>query len=200
MKQVFSSTYILFLSTLFSVHTLANQSETAVYDTGSIRSQLNYMVNKAYAHNEYKIIKSVVLNKFKSNLLDTLDRYDNTLLALKNDAAASNQIADSTLKVLQETQQNLDNAVQLKNSFSFFGILLQKVLYNTIMWSLVLGLGTLLLIGLLILKRNKQIVKNAETELNMLREEFENHRKTSREREEKMARKHLDEILKFKKQ
>lgn len=84
------------------------------------------MVNKAYAHNEYKIIKSVVLNKFKSNLLDTLDRYDNTLLILKNDAAASNQTADSTLKVLQETQQNLDNAVQLKNSFSFSVFIFKK--------------------------------------------------------------------------
>ncbi len=200
MKQIFSSLYILFLSASFSIQVLANQGEPAMYDTASIRSQLNFMVSKAYTHEEYKIIKTVVLNKFKLNLLDSLDRYENTILALKTEAGNIEQLADSTLKVLQQTQQDLDKALRLKNSFSFIGIHIHKLLYNTIMWSMVLGLGILLIAGLLILKRNKQFVKNAQIELNTLREEFENHRKNSREREEKMARKHLDEILKYKKQ
>jgi flagellar biosynthesis/type III secretory pathway M-ring protein FliF/YscJ len=99
---------------------------------------------------------------------------------------------------MQQTQVQLKNAIQEKNTLKLLGVPMSKQSYNGIVWILILALSVLLVILFLAFKRGHAILKSTRQELNELKDTFEAHRIRAREREEKMARKHLDEVLKYK--
>lgn len=77
------------------------------------------------------------------------------------------------------------------------GMEIEKGTYNTIIWSIIIALLLLLLIGFLIFKRNQRLVINRNKDLEELKVEFEAYRKTSREAREKMALQHFNELKKL---
>ncbi len=79
---------------------------------------------------------------------------------------------------------------------SFFGFSMQKPFYDTIVWSAITILLVLSSGMLLIYKRNLVVTRNAKNRVGEIEEEFENHRKTTLKREQKLARELLDFKLK----
>jgi uncharacterized membrane-anchored protein YhcB (DUF1043 family) len=65
------------------------------------------------------------------------------------------------------------------------------------MWSIIIALLLILLIGFLIFKRNQTVIVTRNKDLQDLKEEFESYRKTSREAREKMALTHFNELKKL---
>jgi hypothetical protein len=176
----------------------AGSDEKTVVDTGTISQQFKYIVKKSTRYNDYRAIRVVWFNKLQSHVLDTLTNLKSDLkssqLLIRNQ---SNEI-DSLNAQLIETQEKLDKSTLEKNSISIFGILMPKTAYNSIVWLLIAGLIVLISILFVAYKRGHVITSRTKHELLETKEEFESHRKRAREREEKMARKHLDELLKYK--
>lgn len=176
----------------------AGTEEKTVVDTGTISQQFKFIVNKSTRYNDYRAIRVVWFNKLQSHVIDTLTNLKSDLKSSQLQIRSQSNEIDSLNAQLIETQEKLDKSTLEKNSISIFGILMPKNAYNSIVWLLIAGLIVLLSILFVAYKRSHVITIRTKHELLETKEEFENHRKRAREREEKMARKHLDELLKYK--
>ena len=75
---------------------------------------------------------------------------------------------------------------------------LNKILYNTIVWFIILGLAVLAVSLFLLYKRTRIVTVQTKKEFNEIQNEFEAHKKSSREKYEKLVVSHHSEIMKLK--
>lgn len=186
------------ISFLLTTSIFANKGQE-VLDTGTVKQQFDFVLEKSSTYEQYKVIKKSWARKLRNHVLDSLNlankRYQESLFVISQ----KQEEIDSLAFQIEQTTSRLESAITEKNSIKLFGLLLSKTTYNSILWGLILVLTTLLSIIFLMFKRSNKITIRTKKDLDETREEYETHRKKAREREEKMARKHLDEILKYKK-
>ena len=106
---------------------------------------------------------------------------------------------DTLKSNLQNTANNLSDISKEKNSISFLGVNMGKHVYNSFTWTIIGGLALCLAIFILLFKRSNSLTTQTKIDLVETKEEFEAFRKRALEREGQMARKHLDELNKYKK-
>ena len=144
----------------------------------------------------YKVINISSYEKLKSNILDSIKNSKNLVLEKESLLKIERDNIKKTQTLLSKTKSDLDIANQKENSISLFGIQLSKISYNLLLWSII----TILLLGLLyfIFKffRSNVLTKEAQENLIDVEHEFEQHRKKSLEREQKLRRQLQDEINK----
>ena len=104
---------------------------------------------------------------------------------------------DTLSASLESTKISLEEITRTKNSISILGIEVNKLTYNSIMWTIVAGLIAILTLGFLVFKRNLSVTLNTKKELVDLKNEFETYRKTTREAREKMSMAHFNELKKL---
>jgi hypothetical protein len=132
------------------------------------------------------------------NSLDSLRAAKREISQLESTLETTRSEMASLKQTLQQTSEDRDLAIKNKNSLSFFGIQMNKTLYNSIMWIIVLALAALLIILLLAFKRSFVVTRQTRKDLEETREEFESYRQQSRERYEKLVVQHHQEVLKLK--
>jgi hypothetical protein len=173
-----------------------------VLDKGSIDSQITSLINNSsqYEYNSilYKGIKVDHLTILKTNINDTLKTLSKKLLASQQTLNKKNAIIDSLNRELGNTSELYINTSKEKNSLKFLGITFSKTAYNSLLWTIISGLIFLLVTVALLYKRNNDINMQTRQDLEDLKKEYEAHRKRVLEREEKLARQHLDELNKYK--
>lgn len=169
-----------------------------VLDSATVKQQIDYVLLRSTTYEEYKVIKRVWINKLRGNILDSLN-LANTELHQRDKALASRGAElDSIHANLSDLKVKLAEVTKEKNSLKVFGILINKATFNTIISTIILGLLATLFFILFMYRRSLKVTNQTKSDLTEIKHEFEEHRKKSREREEKMARRHLDEILKYK--
>ena len=100
---------------------------------------------------------------------------------------------------LSRTKSEKDQAIRTKDSFVFLGMETQKGVYNTIMWILVLAFLTGSVLLFLLFKRSFAVTTQTKSELESIQGEFEEYRKSSREKYEKLVISHHNDLMKLKK-
>jgi hypothetical protein len=75
---------------------------------------------------------------------------------------------------------------------------MHKALYSTIMWFIILGLAVLSVLLLIMFRRSHYVTSHVKDELRVIQDEFDQYRKTSREKYEKLVVSHHSEIMKLK--
>ncbi len=183
---------------LFPILTHAANNDKALIDSGSIKQQFKYVISKSTRYNEYRAVKNEWLYKLQNHISDTISDLKTELNAANHLITSQVQSIDSLSNALGETHASLDQTIKEKNSINIVGIQLNKNLYNIIVWLLISGLAFGLVLLFFIYKHSLVVTVRTKHELLETKEEFETHRQRTREREEKMARRHLDEILKYK--
>jgi hypothetical protein len=168
-------------------------------EKGTIEKQFSYVFDKSYTFEIYKSIRIAWFQTLKSHVLDSLKNIRKELRSTQMLVQAKSDQLDSLKSEFQKTNEKLDKITKEKNSFRLMGILMSKIAYNSLLWTIILVLAGGLIIFILLFKRSYTLTSEAQTSLNELKDEFETFRKRSLEREEKMARKHLDELNKYKK-
>jgi hypothetical protein len=170
----------------------------AYLDNGTIKEQFDYMMTKSNRYEDKKIIKITSLNKFQSNVSDSLNLVKKKLLDSKLVVNSQNTELSSLKNELQTAKDQLDETVKSKDSMGFLGMQLPKSTYNTIMWALILI--SLLVAGIcfFLFKRSNVVTVETKETLEDVREEFDTHRKNALVREQKLARKLQDEVIKNK--
>ncbi|CDF80105.1 conserved hypothetical protein [Formosa agariphila KMM 3901] len=173
-------------------------SDNLSLNEGTLDNQFEYIIQKSNNYQNYKVVKKVWLQTLKSHTLDSLK-------AVKIDLVETQTIVDqqtneiSTLKSnLSETQNTLDLTNQEKDSMEFLGMQLSKTTYNTFIWSIIGGLLAFLLFFIYKFKNSNSTTKEAKRMLAEIEEEFDEHRKTALEREQKVRRQLQDELNKQK--
>lgn len=99
---------------------------------------------------------------------------------------------------LSNTQTDLDQTNTEKDNMALFGMQMSKTNYNVLMWSIIGGLLALLILFIYKFKNSNDITREANKNLAEIEEEFDEHRRTALEREQKVRRQLQDEINKQK--
>ncbi|MGZ0014571.1 tRNA (guanine-N1)-methyltransferase [Yeosuana sp. AK3] len=192
-----------YLIALNSFAQTTQEEETLSLDSGTINNQFEYVIKKSSGWKDergqqYKVTKINWLYELKAHTLDSLKAVHKDLMDTQNIVTAqANEIAELKIN-LSNTQKNLAQTNTEKNSMSFFGLQMSKTGYNVLMWIIIAALLALLLFFIYKFKNSNRITKDAKQALYEIEEEFEEHRKTALEREQKVRRQLQDEINKQK--
>jgi len=154
------------------------------------------LIDRSGAWQNFKMLDRGKLAAFQRSMTDSINGVRSQLVAEKQKVKEN----ESTIKELNdkitEIQAALDQTKDQKDSVSFFGALVSKGLYNTIMWGIVLALASLLVLYIYKFSNGNVVTKKSINDLNELQEEYENYRKAAIEREQKVRRQLQDEINK----
>jgi hypothetical protein len=170
----------------------------AEMDSATVRSQLDYIQERTRIYNDYRAIREDIFQKMKRNVLDSLNGEKLEVAHLNSELTERNFQIGNLNTDLTRARNERDQAIRTKDSFSFLGIQMQKGLYNTIMWIIVLGLIAVGAILFLMFRRSYTVTVHTRKELESVQEEFEQYRKSSREKYEKLVVTHHNEIMKLK--
>lgn len=196
---------IVFLTfyTLFSLQLSNAQNTVEAPADNSINGQFETIIRKSTNYRQggkrYEVVRLLELEALKKNILDTISVANSNIAELQ--ATISEQVSSlSSLNTkLDETSITLKQVTEDKDSMSFFGSMISKGTYSLIVWSIILGLLTFLLLFIYKFKNSNTLTKQAKLNLADVESEFEEHRRRALEREQKISRKLQDEINKNKK-
>ncbi|WP_347374634.1 tRNA (guanine-N1)-methyltransferase [Aequorivita sp. Q41] len=194
MKKILILIFPLFL---FSLNATAQDSIQVIKN--SLNDQLTETFEKSNSYQEYKVIKKVKLATLKRNILDTVAALEKNINSQEEALGIRNKEIDSLRKNLNDTKQNLAISKEKEDGILFFGTLVSKVTYNTIMWGIIIVL--LAISGFLFYRflNSHKITNAAQLKMAEMEIELEDYRRNSLEREQKLRRKLQDEINKNRK-
>ena len=176
----------------------AQNSLVAILDSATIDSQLDQLQQRTRIYNDFRAIREDIFLKIKGNVLDTLNGTKLEISHLNSIVSERNFQIETLNSDLSRTKNERDEAIKNKDSLSFFGIQTNKALYNTIMWFIVLGLAISATSMFFLFKRSHVITTQVKNELDTTQTDFEEHRKSSREKYEKLVVTHHSEIMRLK--
>ena len=154
------------------------------------------LVDKSGAWQNFKMLDRAKLATFQRSMADTINAIRGQLSTQKQAVATHLQNIKELNDKITELQTTLDQTKDQNDSVNFFGVLLSKGVYSTIMWVIVLILAGLLAFYIYKYTNSNVITKNSINELGELQQEYENYRKAAIEREQKVRRQLQDEINK----
>lgn len=179
---------------LFSVLILSGQEninqEVSKIDlnNGTVEERIDYLISSSNNYQDYKVVKKTSLNAIKKTIIDTIKGLEDSL-AKSNKTIESKSKEITTLQTnLKNTNENLEKVTNEKDSFSFLGVLIGKELYSMLLWGAIAALLIFLFIIYGMFKRANAITSKTKKDFDEIEEEFENFRKSSLEREQKIKR------------
>lgn len=176
-----------------------SQATKKFIDSGAISEQFDNLYENSNNYQDYKVVKKNWLVKLKSNVSDSLSTskrdLSNSFLKLKKQQAT----IDSLQSVQSISKETISNLNAQTDSITFLGIQFNKDIFKTIIISVVSVLTLLLVFFIAKSKRSYALINEVKSNLKETEEEYENHRKTALEREQKVRRQLQDELNKQKK-
>ena len=154
------------------------------------------LIDRSGAWQNFKMLDRGKLAAFQRSMADSINGVRSQLVAEKQKVKENEATIKELNDKITEIQAALDQTKDQKDSVSFFGLLISKGLYNTIMWGIVLALASLLVLYIYKFSNGNVVTKKSINDLNELQEEYENYRKAAIEREQKVRRQLQDEINK----
>lgn len=191
--------FILITLMLNGFNLIAQESENKPsLDDGTIEDQFNYVITKSNRYEEYKVVKDVWLRSLKSHVLDTLKVIKQELQETQT-LESANRSEIKTLKTeLDNTNEKLSMSIEEKDNVKFFGAAMTKKSYNSLMWTIILGLFVALAVFVFLFKRSNIVTSQTKKTLNETKDEFESFRRRTVDREAKIVRELHDEMNKLK--
>ena len=182
----------------FSSMAQEDEKNSLSLNEGTLDNQFEYVIQKSYSYKEFKSVRKTWLYALKAHTMDSLQAIRKDLVETQKmvDSQAL-QITDLKTK-LDDTQTSLDNTIEEKDNMALFGIDMSKSNYSVLMWTIIGALLALLLFFIYKFRNSNAVTKQAKLSLAETEEEFEEHRRTALEREQKVRRQLQDEINKQK--
>ncbi len=182
----------------FAVILLASVSfaQEPTIEDNSLGAQFDKLYRISTSYQAYKVIGKEKYLQLKQNVLDSLKTLQaklsskNNLLTLEKGSNQKNQ------ELLQKTSLELQASLQKENITSFFGLQIKKTSYNLSIWTFILALILTLLYFIFKFSSNNILSNKAKSDLKDLDLEYEQYRKKSIEKEQKLRRALQDEINK----
>lgn len=159
---------------------------------GTISSQFDFLIKSSNNYQDYKVIKKTSLEKFKANVLDSLNLFKNQLQTVNQSLAEQQAKIAGFDKEIADTKALLATAEAARDNFEFFGMPISKSAYNNLMWTIVSVLVAAFLFFLFKFSQSHKLISKAQKDLSDTIEEFDQHRKNTLERERKLKRELVD--------
>jgi len=175
-------TVLLILMVSISLISFAKKDIDAWKSANNLEEQFTVFKDNLNFWNGSYFLKELQLNQFYGALRDSIAVYEKQVTKSMDQVKELKDELDSKIKETQEIQSKLDRSLQLENSISVFGVDVNKSVYSTSMYLLIIGV--LLVAGLLFLlyKRSNRITSNTKKDYEDLKEEFEIHKKNALDR------------------
>ncbi len=168
-----------------------------ILNNGTLTEQMNYLEERTRIYESYRAIREDMFQKIRKNSLDSLRKAKNEITRYIGLTAGLDNRIDSLNTSLAAIKEDLDEMTRTKNNVGLFGLQVNKITYNLILWTIIAGLAFLLVTGFLAFRRNLSVTSNTKKELKELKEEFEEYRQKARLEREKMSMDHFNELRKL---
>ncbi|WP_445734151.1 tRNA (guanine-N1)-methyltransferase [Mariniflexile sp.] len=194
---------IFLISFANSAQDADNDKDKLSLNSGPLENQFEYAIQKSNGWRdergqEYRVIKTFWLTELKAHVLDSIQTIKKEVTESQITLKAQAQEISDLKTSVSNIQSTLDKTKSEKDNMSLLGIQMGKSGYSAVMWSIVGVLFALLLFFIYSFKNSNTVTKDAKRSLTELEDEFEEHRKTAVEREQKVRRQLQDEINKQK--
>lgn len=176
----------------------AQSNAIAVLDSATLEAQMEYIHQNTRVYNNFRAVREDIFLKMKGNVIDTLNEEKLKVAQLNSRLSERNFQIETLNTDLGRTKNERDEAIRNKNSLTILGISMNKAVYNSVMWFIILGLAALSIIMLVLFRRSFTVTSQTKNELNAALEEFDQYRKNSREKYEKLVVSHHHELMKLK--
>jgi hypothetical protein len=187
----------LFITSILFILTINfSFSQEEITEPKTIEGQFDKIFRISTTYQIYKVIDIEQYKLLKGNVLDSLKKSKKSLVEVENLLDSERENIAYLNESLTKTKLELDSALLNENSISLFGIPLNKITYSLILWIIIIGLASGL--GFFVFKffNSNILTKQAQENLITVEEDFEEYRKKSLEREQKLRRQLQDEINK----
>lgn len=191
--------YNILLITFFITAIAFSQTEVEPSKTNTIENQFNTLIKKSNRYQEYRVVETTSIYKLKTNILDSIAASRKEVLNVNQKFNSQKSTIDSLTTALNNSKENILSLKNQTESISFIGIDFKKDTFKTIVFSIIGVLLVLLLFFITKFKQSNSVTVQAKQDLKDLDEEFEAHRKSALEREQKVRRQLQDELNKQKK-
>ena len=198
-KTVFFTTLTLICLTTLNAQESTDQDDKLSLSEGTIDNQFEYVIRRSNSYQEFKVVKKTWLYELKAHTLDSLNAVQKELKDSQSTINNQSNEIDQLKTDLANTKSDLENTKKEKDSMALFGMQMSKGGYNVLMWSIIAALLILLILFIYKFKNSNSITKQAKKSLLETEEEYEEYRRNSLEREQKVRRQLQDEINKQKK-
>ncbi len=202
-KKMKRTQKLLFLLLIFiATQTFAqDKAEPAVVkpvSKNSISGQFDELYRKSGSYQDYKVINKDKYNELKLVVLDTIQNLNKKMAGTSVVINRQKAEIDSLKVNLKKTNDSLIEVTKNIDDIDGFGVPMKKSNYNVLVYSL---LGSLLALSLFFMLRYRQsnkLTEQAQKALKDTEEEYDNYKRVSIEREQKVRRELQDEINKQK--
>ncbi len=172
-----------FVSTAQTIQT--TDEEEISNDLGA---QFEQLKDRSNNYQDYKVVKKSALNSLWKSVEDTLKVNRSEIHSLKGVVGdLETEVADLKRQVENRDKALDEREFQIEH-MEFMGMSLTKSTYITLTWILIF----ILLIAVVVLwirfKSAHSVTRNTRDELRVLQDEFDQHRKNSRDKETKLRR------------
>lgn len=189
---------LIFFATQISAQEKTEPEKTRPVSKNSISGQFDELYRKSGSYQEYKVINKDNYNNLKLVVMDSI-QYVNKKLAGTDVVIKRQQAEIDSLKVnLKKTNDSLIEVTKNVDDIDGFGVPMKKANYNMLVYSLLAGLLGLSLFFMLRYRQSNKLTDQAQKVLKDTEEEFDNYKRVSIEREQKVRRELQDEINKQK--
>ncbi|MFP4288153.1 MAG: hypothetical protein ACLFQS_02755 [Bacteroidales bacterium] len=189
---------LIFIFIFFNSEETLAQTSPEVLDNGTLQEQYDYLNERTNIYNNFRAIREDMFQKIRRNSLDSLNAAFNEIDQLENELVQTRNRVDSLQSALQRTFAERDEAIKNRDSLFLFGLPVNKIFYNLLLWSIIIALLVLVGILFVLFKRAHSITSSRSKELIELKSEFDQYKKSSRERFEKQSIEHFNELRKLK--
>lgn len=159
----------------------------------SLQGQYRDMLMRSRTQEGYKLVNPYRLTTLWNNTMDTLRVEKRKRIDAERKYSSSVQSVKEMKDSLSQNQESLEQSRAMVNSVSLLGIPVEKTLYNSIMWGLVILLGLALAIVLVLSGKYRKEAAYRVKLFEELSAEFQTYKSKANEREKKLARELQDE-------
>ena len=178
----------------------AQESPSLSLDSGSVDSQFEYVIKKSNNYQEYEVIPKGWMVKLRSQVSDTLKGMRSEKISLNQELNLRADKIKELTGQLSSTQDSLQTTRAAQDEMALLGIPMSKGGYRSVMWSIIGVLLLLLIVFIIRFRASNAITVQTKENLANLQDEFDDHRKRSLEREQKLRRELQDELNKQRRQ
>ena len=165
-------------------------------NNNSIENQFIEVVDKSNNYQEFKVIKKSKIDVLRKNVMDSIEALDAKIKSSQAEIEKQKSEIQLLTQKLNTTKLDLEASIKKEDRIEVLGIVTKKNTYNTLLWSIIIGLIAILGFIFYKYKSSVDITKEIKLKLTEVEANFDAHRKKTLLNEQVLRRKLQDEINK----
>ncbi|MBW6481315.1 MAG: hypothetical protein K0B37_17955 [Bacteroidales bacterium] len=197
-SKIFQLAGLILVLILLNVNPSASQNLPDVLNEATLDEQYKYLHDETRIYNNFRAIREDMFQKIRRNSIDSLNRaYQKIAAEIQHkEQAVAEKNAMALLLVEMEAER--DQAILDRDSLFLLGLPVSKTFYNVLLWSVIGILAVLAFAAFIMFFRSNKITRQKTKDLKELQVEYDEYRKTSRERFEQQSIDHFNELKRLK--